>query len=182
MSQPGVPGERLTGRDYERLANKAALDVFPDYDESAMALCFNLIRIGNRVAKDLEISVHRPRGISFAGFRLLFAVRSVGAVNPNDLARLSSVSTASMSSLLNTMETNGLVSREPDPTDGRKALVRLTPAGDDLVADLIQQNSLRESAWAAGLTPTEGHILAELLRKLLAHHPGDIPADETPLD
>jgi len=163
--------QRIGSSEYEALARTAATELYPDVDFSAMALCFNLIRATNRMTKDLEVSVHRPMGISFAGYRLLFTIKSVGQVNPNELARLSSVSTASMSSLLNTLEKYGLVTRTPDPEDKRKAIVQLSDEGERVVADLCRINNQREQAWAAGLTETEASILAELLRKLLLHYP-----------
>jgi DNA-binding MarR family transcriptional regulator len=95
----------------------------------------------------------------------------VGQVNPNELARLSSVSTASIASLLNTLEKSGLVTREPDPEDKRKTVVQLSDEGEQTLAELFQINNQREQAWAAGLTETEASILAQLLRKLLLHHP-----------
>ncbi|WP_066289640.1 MarR family winged helix-turn-helix transcriptional regulator [Arthrobacter sp. B6] len=172
MSEPTNQGnEKLRGTEFEKLANHSMGEMFPEFDAAAMALCFNLIRLANRITADLEVSIHRPEGLSFSAFRLLFAIRAVGAGNPNELARLSSVSTASMSSLLNTLEKYGLVAREADSTDKRKLLVRLTPLGESRVAELARKNSLRESDWAAGLTTTEATILAELLRKLLQHHP-----------
>jgi DNA-binding MarR family transcriptional regulator len=163
--------QRIGSTEYESLAHAAAIELYSDVDTPAMALCFNLIRAANRMTTDMEVSVHRPMGISFAGYRLLFTIRSVGQVNPNELARLSSVSTASMSSLLNTLEKSRLVTRAPDPEDKRKTIVQLSDEGEQMVADLCQITNQREQAWAVGLTETEASILAELLRKLLLHHP-----------
>ena len=163
--------KRVGSSEYESLAQAAALELYPEVNSPAMALCFNLIRAANRMTTDMEVSVHRPMGISFAGYRLLFTIKSVGQVNPNELARLSSVSTASIASLLNTLEKSGLVTREPDPEDKRKTVVQLSAEGEQMLAELFQINNQREQAWADGLTETEASILALLLRKLLLHHP-----------
>lgn len=163
--------KRIGASEYESLARAAAIELYPEVNSPAMALCFNLIRAANRMTTDMEVSVHRPMGISFAGYRLLFTIKSVGQVNPNELARLSSVSTASIASLLNTLEKSGLVTREPDPEDKRKTVVQLSDEGEQMLAELFQINNQREQAWAAGLTETEASILAQLLRKLLLHHP-----------
>lgn len=161
----------IGGDRFEQLARDAMSELVPGYDATAMALCFNLIRMANRMTKDLEVSVHRPDGLSFAAYRILFAIRSAGPLNPNELARLSSVSTASISSVLNTLERYGLTQRAPDPRDGRKALVELTAAGTSRLEKLTQLNSAREVEWSQGLTTIESQVLAELLRKLLNHHP-----------
>ncbi|SDQ67704.1 MarR family winged helix-turn-helix transcriptional regulator [Arthrobacter crystallopoietes] len=162
---------RVGPLEYEELAREAATTLYQDVDFTAMSMCFNLIRVTNRIVKDLEVSVHRPSGISFAGYQLLFSLKAVGRVHPNALARLAGVSTASMSSLLNTLEKYGLITREPDPTDGRKAIVALTDEGESVVAELCMNNNQREQAWAAGLTSAEASILTELLKKLLLHRP-----------
>jgi len=117
MTSVAQKKQRVGSSEYEALARSAATELYPDVDSSAMALCFNLIRAANRMTKDLEVSAHRPMGLSFAGYRLLFTIKSVRQVNPNELARLSSVSTASMSSLLNTLEKYGLLTRTRDPED-----------------------------------------------------------------
>jgi hypothetical protein len=42
-----------------------------------MAMAFNLMRAANRLTRDLEVSVNRPNGLSFAGYRLLFTIKAV---------------------------------------------------------------------------------------------------------
>src|SRR5688572_19860789 len=76
---------KLSGTAFEKLANDSTREMFPEYDADAMALCFNLIRLANRITTDLEVRVHRPEGLSFSAFRLLFAIRAVGAGYPNEL-------------------------------------------------------------------------------------------------
>jgi DNA-binding MarR family transcriptional regulator len=156
---------------YEALANEAASEIFPDYDPAAMGVVFNLIRVANRIVKDLENSVHRQAGLTFAAYRLLFTVRSVGPVSPSRLAQLSGVSTASISSLLGTLTREGLVTRSLDPAHGRRKIVRLSSLGAERLRDSVRDNSLRETAWASALTDAEAAIFAELLRKLLVHKP-----------
>lgn len=165
------PADRIGPEEFERLATSAAAEVYPDLDVDAMTLTFDLIRVANRIMKDLEVTVHRPAGVSFAAYRVLFAISSAGRVVPNELARLSSVSTASMASMLSTLDRAGLITRDDDPDDGRRQIIGLTATGERLVADLIAATNLREQEWAHGLEPGERMLLVELLRTWLRFRP-----------
>lgn len=166
-----MPQRRIGPGEFEQLAHEAADALDPGGDQNAMAMIFNLIRITNRITRDLEVEVHRPAGISFAAYRLLFSIRAAGSTHTNELARLSSVSTASMSSLLQGLDRRGLVRRRPDSEDGRRSIVQLSEAGEEMLAELLHSTNERERLWSKGLTGTERDILVSLLRKLLLYHP-----------
>ena len=51
------------------------------------------------------------------------------------LARLEQISPQSMGATLAALETRGLVARHPDPEDGRRAVLSLTEAGQQLLRD-----------------------------------------------
>jgi DNA-binding MarR family transcriptional regulator len=163
---------RVSSQQYQEYAERAAaLMSDGQADPMSVRLFFALLRVGNRLSKDFEVAIRQTADLSFAGYQLLFTLKAVGPVNPNHLARLSSVSTASMSSLLNTLERKGLLSRSADPEDGRRTIVDLTEAGDDLVSVLYLENMDREQAWSQALTQHEAETLAELLSKILTHKP-----------
>lgn len=154
--------------DFERHALAAALEMDPATDVDAMGVGFNIIRAANRLQQDLEVSVYRPAGVTGASFRVLFALRSMGPMAPRDLAHLSSVSSASISSVLNTLERSGFVERVRDQQDGRMVIVHLTATGRAVLARVFGDHNRKESAWTTTLTAAETAILAELLRKLLS--------------
>jgi DNA-binding MarR family transcriptional regulator len=59
-----------------------------------------------------------------------------GPGSVSDLATAERVRPQSMAQTISELESEGLVSRSPDPDDGRRALVELTPAGrETLEAD-----------------------------------------------
>jgi DNA-binding MarR family transcriptional regulator len=168
--------EHVDASTFNSLAREAVAEL-PDYsDVEAMLVSFTLVRAANRIQQDLETSVHRPAGMTWAAFRVLFGVSVVGPITPAHLAHLSSVSAASISSVLNTLERNELIKREPSPDDGRSVVVTLTPSGRRVVDELLVRNNAREVAWISVLSRSERKTLTELLHKLLVHHP---PAAET---
>jgi MarR family transcriptional regulator, negative regulator of the multidrug operon emrRAB len=158
--------------DFEDLSRASVMEYAPDSDLDAMAVVMNLLRAANRLQQDFETSVHRPAGLSFTAFRVMFAIRAVEHANPLQLANLSHVSPASISSVLNTLERYGLIVRTKEPSgDGRMIAVELTPEGEHVLTTLWKSNHQREIDWAGALTARERRTASRLLRKLIAFRP-----------
>jgi DNA-binding MarR family transcriptional regulator len=158
---------------YEALAREASIGMVPGVNPAAMELSFNLIRAANRLQRDLEISVHRPAGMTLAAFRLLVTIRIVGKITPNEIARQASISPPTATSVLKTLQRYGLVKRSPAVDDGRSIIIELTEEGEEVIAELFRRNNEREVAWLGALTERERRTLVRLLRKVLRHHPGE---------
>jgi DNA-binding MarR family transcriptional regulator len=67
----------------------------------------------------------------------------------SDLATLERVRPQSMAATLAAIQEQGLIEREPDPADGRRQLISLTPAGHEAIAGSRRQ---REEWLARALT------------------------------
>lgn len=153
--------------EYEDLTRAAALEIDPNADLAAMDFGLTIVRTGNRLQQDLEQQVHRPAGMTWAAFRVLFTVKSVGAVSPMRLAHLSNTSAASISSVLKTLDGYGMITRTADANDGRAVLIALTPAGEKAVAELFTRNNNRVAQWAERYTEEERALLVKLLARVL---------------
>src|SRR5471032_2167640 len=70
-----------------------------------------------------------PEGPSWSQAAAMGRLERSGPMTTADLARAEMVKPQSMGSLLAELEQDGLVRREPHPTDGRQILFSLTPAG-----------------------------------------------------
>ena len=68
-----------------------------------------------------------------------------GAMTPGELAEHERVQPPSMTRIVKALEAEGLVSREPHPTDGRQVVVALTAAGKDL----LRTDRKKREAWLA---------------------------------
>lgn len=141
----------------------------PGIDPVAMRLVLTLHRAANMLVYDLESSVHRPRGWSWPGFRVLFAVWLAGPAEAKKVAELSGMSRAAVSALVATLERDGLISKERAAYDGRAVQLRLTPAGLEAITSAFRAHNEREQEWASSLTAEEQRSLTELLGKLIAH-------------
>jgi DNA-binding MarR family transcriptional regulator len=163
---------------FDRLVADRIAELEPDADRSVMTAVFNLMRLANLMVVDVEANVHRPRGLSWAGFRILFALWVAGPLEPRALARLAAVTRASISSVLNTLERNELVERRRESPDRRVVTVLLTAKGRRAVATAFRGHHERERAWLEVLTPGEVDTLAQLLHRLVAAHPAPRELDD----
>ena len=66
----------------------------PGIDPQAMRLVLSLYRASNAMVYDLESAVHRPRGWSWPGFRVLFVLWLVAPLEAKRVAQLSGMSRA----------------------------------------------------------------------------------------
>ncbi len=100
-----------------------------------------------------------PDGLTWSQTMVLARLDKAGPMTTADLARAEGVKPQSMGATLAELEGEGLVSRQPHPTDGRQILFALTEAG-------IQARHRRSAAkqkWLleamARLTPEERETL-----------------------
>jgi len=93
-----------------------------------------------------------------------------GAASVSDLAAREGVKPQSMAQTVGDLQEEGLVSRRPDPADGRRILVELTEAGTNaLQADRRHREGWLARAIAEQLTREEQMLLkrsVELLRRI----------------
>jgi DNA-binding MarR family transcriptional regulator len=66
-----------------------------------------------------------------------------GPASISDLAGHERIRPQSMAQTVNDLESAGLVSRRPDPTDGRRVFIELTTAG----VDLLETTHARRETW-----------------------------------
>jgi DNA-binding MarR family transcriptional regulator len=85
-----------------------------------------------------------------------------GARSTSDLAAAERVRPQSMAQTVSELESDGLISRRPDPADGRRALLELTDKGQrTLEADRRQREGWLIRAIADGFSQQEQRALAQ---------------------
>lgn len=117
----------------------------------------------------------RAREISFEqGFALGYLVENPGAIQ-RDIARASHRGEASVSSLLQGLETRGLVERRTEDGDDRSKRVYATPAGADIVTGLGAAMAAIDEVILAPADPAERAALEAVLTKIVAELPELVP-------
>jgi DNA-binding MarR family transcriptional regulator len=85
-----------------------------------------------------------------------------GAMSTSDLAAAERVRPQSMAQTVSELEADGLISRHPDPADGRRALLELTEKGRrTLQVDRRQREGWLIQAIVDGFDEHEQQVLAE---------------------
>ncbi len=142
----------------------------PDLDVTPLEVLSRVSRLARRLdlARGSAFAQHHLEGWAFD---VLSALRRAGEpyeLSPGHLVQQTLVTSGTMTNRVDRLVRHGWVERRPDPGDRRGVLVRLTPAGRDVVdaamAGLIDQ----EKSLLGELSPTEQEQLATLLRRLLA--------------
>lgn len=93
----------------------------------------------------------------------VFQRLDAGGSRLTQLARASQVTKQAAGFLVDELERTGYLERVPDPRDGRARLIRITPAGREVVAVALVEQKRIEAEWERHLGPRRS---AELRRSL----------------
>lgn len=167
LNLPPVPRfERL-----QRLARR-----FPQMDMSAIETCIAMLHLGHDLSGAYEAHLAR-HGLSMGRFIVLIRLFSLEdsedgrGLSPAELAESSGVSRATMTGLMDTLEKDGLISRQDHPEDRRMYTVHLTPKARRLLEGMLPDHYRRISGLMAPLSEAERATLRELLAKVASGIP-----------
>ncbi|MBC7365786.1 MAG: MarR family transcriptional regulator [Undibacterium sp.] len=154
---------------------------FPDLDPSASEVFLHLLRAGDEAygVSDRNLVSHNISQGRFCVLMLLW--RSVqspaakllgpdccvpGPRTPAELADAAGVTRATMTGLIDTLERDGFVKREPDPDDRRMMSVRLTPKAEEFLRKFLPEHFQITAKLMRTLTESERKTLVQLLNKI----------------
>ncbi|MCQ4079798.1 MarR family transcriptional regulator [Streptomyces sp. RB6PN25] len=125
----------------------------------ALGAAAALRRGATRLARRLRME--RPdRGETLLQLSVLGHLSRRGAMSPGDLAAIERVQPQSLTRTLTGLEERRLITRGPDPSDGRRSLLTITDAGRcALRDDMRQRDTWLAAAMAAQLTTAERELL-----------------------
>ena len=154
---------------------------FPDLDPSAAEAFLHLLytsdetfSVTDRTLADHNISHGRFgvmmllwRGMQPRVAKLLRAADCTPAPRtPAELADAAKVTRATMTGLIDTLERDGFVKREPDPVDRRMMSVRLTPRGENFLQEYLPVHFKAVAELMSPLSEAERKTLVQLLVKI----------------
>ena len=104
-------------------------------DSRAMAAVTSIMRAQQILLGELD-ALLRPHGLTFARYEALVLLRfsREGALPLRLIGQRLMVHPTSVTNIVNRLQAQGLVTRRPNPADGRGTLAEITPAGREVVA------------------------------------------------
>jgi DNA-binding MarR family transcriptional regulator len=105
--------------------------------------------------------------LSASAFQVLAVLDGAGEPLPSSvIADRLLITTASMTSLLDTLTRHGLIERTPHPTDRRKILVRTTAEAERIVADMLPVVYATQHEVFGVLSEAERRTFVDLLARV----------------
>ena len=105
--------------------------------------------------------------LTIAQLRCLFGVQLAGTSSVGGLAKMLAVGAPTASTVVEQLVQLGYLERANDPRDRRRALLRVAPSGQDLLAGLRHGRYQVIESWLVGLTDGEVEELCTSLRRLV---------------
>jgi DNA-binding MarR family transcriptional regulator len=130
------------------------------------SLGYLLNRVARSFAQQLGDEL-RPHGVGIGQWAVLLFLWARDGISQAELSRVVAIEPPTMVRTIDRMVRDGLVTRTPDPSDGRVSRIHLTDRGRALRDDLVPKAIAVNEANLARLTAAEGRTLHRLLRKLL---------------
>lgn len=140
---------------------------FPGAVASSAEAGANLVKAAADFLAELQRRRSKVAPLSPSAFEALAVIEGAGEPVPSHvIAEHLLVSTASMTSLLDTLERRGLALRLPHPSDRRKILVDITAEGRRIVDQMLPVVHATATEAFAVLTEKERQVLIELLTRV----------------
>jgi DNA-binding MarR family transcriptional regulator len=122
-----------------------------------------------------------PLGLRPRELHALQHLRERGPSAQQTLVELLGIDPTNLVAVLNGLEDGGLIARSRDRTDRRRAIIELSPQGEQLLAELDRALHHIDDEMLAALSDSERETLNGLLTQAVEHIAADCsaPADDT---
>lgn len=144
---------------------------YPELDPASADAFLHLLRAADELfsARELSLGKFNLSCGRFAVMMQLFDKETDTPIarTPAELATVAGVTRATMTGLVDTLERDGLVKREPDPTDRRMMSVNLTQKGHQLITQVLPNHFRLMGEVMSPLAEAERKTLVRLLAKIL---------------
>lgn len=148
-----------------------------------------LQRLAGLSSRIAALVIPQHFSITVLEWRTLAILDYLGEAPLVRVAKHAGVLKSQMSRLVTNLGKRELIERQPNPEDGRSALLCLSPAGKDLVRRILEDSQTRNEAMLDGLSEQEREQLKALMKRVYAnslsyfgelkkHIPYDQPEDE----
>ncbi len=119
-------------------------------------------------SRDFHAALAR-HGVTHAQWVLLWFLSQAGSLTPLELSRRAGIQKASATSVIDALKQRRLIRGDKDAIDRRKLNLYLTPAGVELMKELVACAAAINAHARAGFSETEMAMLLRLLRGVTAN-------------
>ena len=144
---------------------------YPELDPASADAFLHLLRAADELfsARELSLGKFNLSCGRFSVMMQLFDKETDTPIarTPAELATVAGVTRATMTGLVDTLERDGLVKREPDPKDRRMMSVNLTRKGHQLITQVLPNHFRLMGEVMSPLSEAERKTLVRLLAKIL---------------
>jgi DNA-binding MarR family transcriptional regulator len=138
-------------------------------DPDVLSTPGHLVSLAARGFARLSEARLKPLGLGVGHLPVLVALRDGRADTQRDLARFARIEQPPMAQMLSRMERDGLISRTPDPVDGRSSRIALTEVAQQRLPEAIAVLLAGNQEALRGFTYSETRQLTALLRRVIAN-------------
>ncbi|HET7900212.1 MAG TPA: MarR family winged helix-turn-helix transcriptional regulator [Candidatus Nanopelagicales bacterium] len=156
---------RPTLGESERAVAKRIEGVPVDMD--AMAAVAGVHRAASAVRNHLERTVLAPYDLTWTAWTVLWVVWVWGDIETRHVAEEAGISKPTLTGVLRTLESRGLLRRRTHPDDARRVLVHLTTRGARLMGQVLPRFNAEEVRVTESLTTDQTQELARGLRAIV---------------
>lgn len=126
-----------------------------------------LIRASLEVRRRIEREALAGAGLQWTSWRILQLLHDTDALETQEVARRTGITKPTLTGLQGTLAGRGLLERVIVPTDARRAWLRITPAGRQVVQATERGVSHAAEGWLRSLNNAEIRQLTALLRAVV---------------
>lgn len=160
-----MTGSHTLAETESRVANRLS---HMTLDFEAMAVTSNLFRAASAVRNHFERTVLADSGLSWTAFVVLWVTWIWEPAETREIAAEASISKATLTGVLTTLEKMGLAKRSRSSEDGRLVIVTLLPKGHKLMESLFPEFNRHEVDVVEPVSKSQRVALADMLRAITA--------------
>ncbi|WP_055482650.1 MarR family transcriptional regulator [Sphaerimonospora mesophila] len=138
-------------------------------NREALVAVSNIHRAASAVRQHLENSALRAADLTWSAFVVLWVVWIWEEIETRHTAAEAGISKGTLTGIIKTLESRGLIERRQHPDDRRLALLRLTPEGLALMEEIFPAFNAEEAFVVDPLSGEEALHLADTLRRIITH-------------
>lgn len=175
VTSPAALGAVRVGPDFA--------DEYPDGDPAAAEALSTLIRAGQALYDEIDRAMLASMGVPQSALNTLAVIEGADRpLTPSEISERTFRSSATMTSILDVLESRGWIRRVPNPEDRRSVLIEISADGYAVADRFLPGIRKIERAVMGALSSKELAALMSILTKILESTARLCAADPIPLE